>query len=236
VQDAAQNLKEAEAFQLEMRQGENRSLISDALGFPIFFERASAIFVRPNRIAADVTVKIDSLVQDFALVIIGQEQYANNRALTQGRWAKLNFAPGFSGDDIQDDTKGIDVALRNIQNLEMVGRSDIDGVAVYHVKGVVEALLVKSVTVGLMGTSEGVLPVELYVRVRDHYPARLVLVEGELDSSDLILWTIDFQGYNRDDLEVNLPEVDPTIETDLDLGGADNEETPNAEITETPAS
>lgn len=217
MQTAATNLQEAETFQMEMRHEGTSTLITEFLGFKIFFDRATALFVQPDRISALVSVQIDSIIQDFDLIIIGDDHYGKNRALTQGQWESMVLARGFNGSDIQDDEYGINVALANIEELEMIGRADVEGIPVYHLRGKVDAEHVRSVTVGLMGTAEGLIPIDVYVRVRDSYPARLILTEPRLDGEDNLdptIWTIDFVGYNRDGQAVNAPEVDVDIEDD----------------------
>lgn len=215
MQTAATNLQSAETFQMEMRHEGTSTLIAEFLDFKIFFDRATALFVKPDRISALVSVQIDSLIQDFDLVIIGDEHYGKNRILTHGQWESMVIAKGFNGGDLQDDQYGINVALENIEELNMVGRTEVDGIPVYHLTGKVDARYVRSVTVGLMGTAEGLIPVDVYVRVRDTYPARLILTEPRLDGEDSLdptVWTIDFVGYNRDGIVVNEPEVDENNE------------------------
>ncbi len=214
METAADNLQNAKTFQMEMRHDGTSTLITEFLDFKIFFERATALFVQPDRISGVVSVQIDSLIQDFDLVIIGDEHFGKNRILTQGEWESMVLARGFNGGDLQDDAYGINVALENIENLEMVGRDDVDGIPVYHLKGQVDAAYVRSVTVGLMGTAEGLVPIDVYVRVRDSYPARLILTEPRVEEDganlDPTIWTIDFVGYNRDGVAVEAPEVDLT--------------------------
>lgn len=211
MQTAAANLQDAETFQMEMRHEGTSTLITEFLGFKIFFDRATALFIQPDRISALVSVQIDSIIQDFDLIIIGDDHYGKNRVLTQGQWESMTLAPGFKGSDLQDDEYGINVALENIEQLEMVGRADVDGIPVYHLTGMVDARYVRSVTVGLMGTVEGLIPVDIYVRVRDSYPARLILTEPRSNGEDTLeptVWTIDFVGYNRDGLAVTEPDLE----------------------------
>lgn len=211
--DAADNLQNAKTFQMEMRHEGTSTLITEFLDFKIFFERATALFVQPDRISGVVSVQIDSLIQDFDLVIIGDDHYGKNRVLTQNEWESMVLARGFNGSDLQDEEYGINVALENIENLEMVGRDEVDGIPVYHLKGEVDAAYVRSVTVGLMGTAEGLVPIDVYVRVRDSYPARLILTEPRIEDGenlDPTIWTIDFVGYNRDGVAVEAPELDAT--------------------------
>lgn len=208
--DSAQNLDSASAFQLELRQSGTPTVITESLGVPITFSRAQAVFVSPDRLSALVNVAIDALTQEVELVIVGADQFANNRFITAGKWQEFTFASGFNGADLQSEAKGIGTALRNIQNLEMVGRDEINGINVYHVRGQVEANQVRSITVGLIGNKPGLIAIEVYIRSKDSYPARIVirepiLADGEGTPEDTI-WTIDFSGFNRDDLVVNAPD------------------------------
>lgn len=230
LHEAADNFEQASAFQMQLRQSGERPLIAETLGFSITFDRAEAVFVAPDRISALVNVVIDALTQELELIIIGDQQYAKNRFLTTGQWQVFPFATGFEAGDLQSPVDGIGAALRSITEATVQGRQDLDGVEVYHLTGSVPADRVASVTVGLIGTTSGTLSVEVYVRTRDSYLARIVITEPTTDDNpetEATVWTVDFTGYNRDDLAVESPE-DPlppaTPQTDDDTPATNDNE------------
>jgi hypothetical protein len=207
LNETADHFDEATAFEMQLRQNGEPTLVTEALGVPITFDRAQAIFVAPDRLSALVNVAIDALTQEVEIVVVGGDQYAKNRFLTAGQWQEFVFASGFNGRDLQSDELGIGNALRDVQNLELQGREEIDSVQVYHLTGDVDARKVRSVTVGLIGTRTGIIPIEIFVRTRDSFLARIILTEPPKDESETeTVWTVDFFGYNRDGLSVNAPD------------------------------
>jgi hypothetical protein len=220
LEEAAEHFEQATAFQMQLRQNGDPTLITEALGVAITFDRAQAVFVAPDRLSALVNVAIDALTQEVEVVVVGDAQYAKNRFLTTGQWQEFVFAKGFDGGDVQSNENGIGNALRDIQDLEMVGRDEIDSIEVFHLTGNVDARKVRSVTVGLIGTRTGTIPIEVFVRTRDSFLARIILTEPSHDeNSEATVWTVDFSGYNRDDLSVSEPD-DPlpaVADTETDM-------------------
>jgi hypothetical protein len=211
VQEAADKIDQAESFRLELRQEGPPTEIKNELDLDVTFSSADAIFVRPNRLRARVSVAIGAVTQDVQVVAVGDSQYTNNRFLTNDEWLAMTFAASFSPGDLQSAENGIGHALRTIQDIELVGREDLDGIPVYHLRGLVDASRVRSVTVGLIGTEEGKIELDVYIRTKDSFLARIVLKEPldpNAETGEQRIWNIDFTGYNNYDAsQVEEPEA-----------------------------
>ena len=211
VQEAAGKIDQAESFRLELRQEGPPTHIRNELGLDVTLNNADAIFVQPNRLRARVSVAIGQVTQDVQVVAVDDRQYANNLFLTNDEWQVMIFAANFSPQDLQSIENGIGTALRSMQNVELVGREDLDGVSVYHLHGTVDAGRVRSVTVGLIRTAEGEIGLDVYIRTKDGFPARIVLEEPpdpNAETDEPRVWNIDFTGYNNYDAsQIEEPEA-----------------------------
>ncbi|MBI5927907.1 MAG: LppX_LprAFG lipoprotein [Chloroflexi bacterium] len=220
MQDAASRIDQAQSFRLLLAQEGPATVIDNDLELAVTFNSADAIFVQPDRVFAKVSVSIEALTQEVQIIAVGENQYVNNRFLTNDQWLLMTFAHDFSPADLQSADQGIGNALRSAQNVQLVGEEDLDGVPVYHLKAVVEANKVRSVTVGLIGSREGMTEIDIYIRTRDKNLAQIRLNEPALldaESQDPTIWTISFAGYGNYETE----EIqEPTVEA----GDGDNAE------------
>lgn len=232
MQTAAVNLESADSFQMELRQSGTPTQITEVLDNPIYFDRADAVFESPDKIGGLVNVLFGEIATEVDLRIIGNEQFLKSRFLTADKWQTFTLAADFNGGDLLSAEKGISTALVSIQNAEMVGRVEIDGIPVYHVRGQVDAKKVASITVGLINTQDGLIDIEVFTRTRDSFPARIVLTEPPIvDEAGMemepTVWTISFFGYNRDDQQVSQPE--DVIESEELLGAGEDEDSGDTE-------
>jgi hypothetical protein len=231
METAADNLESAETFQMELRQSGTRTRITEVLDNPIYFDRADAVFESPDKLGGQVNVLFGEIAAEVGLRIIGTEQFLKSPILTADKWQTFTLAAGFNGGDLLSAEKGISTALVSIQNPEMVGRDEIDSIPVYHVRGQVDAKKVASITVGLINTQDGMIDIDVFVRTRDSFPAQIVLteppvVDDEGTPMDATVWTVNFFGYNRDDLGVSQPE--DVVESDELLGAGEDDDTDNS--------
>ena len=102
----------------------------------IEFMRAEAEYAAPDRIMADVKIKIGGLVVSGDFIAIGTAQYLANPTLTGGNWWKYDFVPGLDPAGILAENGGLQAALRSVRDLQLVGVENRDGVASVHVRGV----------------------------------------------------------------------------------------------------
>lgn len=212
MQEAATQIDQAQSFRLLLAQEGQPTVIANDLDLEITFNSADAIFVQPDRVRAKVSVSIEALTQEVQLIAVAENQYINNRFLTNEQWTLMTFARDFSPADLQSADQGIGNALRSAQNVQMIGEEEVDGVPVYHLKATVEANKVRSVTVGLIGTKEGAIEIDVYVRTRDKNLAQIKLTEPpqpDAESQDPTIWIISFAGYgNYKAEEVEEPQVE----------------------------
>jgi hypothetical protein len=210
MRETATNIDQAQSFRLLLDQEGQPTIIENELDIEVSFNNADAIFVQPDRVRAKVSVSIEALTQDLQIIAVSENQYVNNRFLTNDQWQAMTFAHDFSPADLQSADQGIGNALRSAQNVELVGEEELDGVPVYHLKAIVEANLVRSLTVGLIGTREGTVEIDIYIRTRDKNLAQINLNEPpDAESQESTIWTISFAGYgNYNADEITEPEVE----------------------------
>lgn len=212
IQETAANMDAAQSFRLLLDQEGQPTIIENELDIEVSFNNADAIFVQPDRVRAKVSVSIEALTQDLQIIAVGENQYVNNRFLTNDQWQAMTFAHDFSPADLQSADQGIGNALRSARNVELVGEEELEGVPVYHLKAVVEANLVRSLTVGLIGTREGTVEIDIYIRTRDKNLAQVKLNEPpqpDAESQEQTIWTISFAGYgNYNADEIAEPEAE----------------------------
>lgn len=200
ISQAATSINTAESFRLELRQEGSPTVIqTDVLADALTFNHAEAFFVSPDRSRAKVSIAIGDFTQEVLLIMVQDRQYLNNALLTGGNWQQQTLASGFTPADLQSDEKGIGAALLAIENPSLVGNEEIDGIKVYHLSGTVPAEKVRSVTVGLMASAEGMVDIDVYIRQDDtHRIARIVLEETSVASDASTSWFISFDSYNQD--------------------------------------
>lgn len=219
LEEATQQIQMAESFALEIMLTGSPVTIGVGnfplpMDLPLVFDYARGVFVAPDRISADVQVSLGDLAVSVNLIAIGEEQYMRSDTLTQGVWLQEEIIPGFRPSSLVAEEGGISSSLESIANLEMVGRTDLDGLNVYHLTGQIEARNVYSLTFGLIGTTEGLLDVDVYILTDERIVEQVVLHEPapalppasamqggtpEADDEDLepTVWTIALQGYNE---------------------------------------
>lgn len=212
MQEAAAQIDQAQSFRLLLEQEGPPTVIKNDLDLAVTFNSADAIFVQPDRVRAKVSVSIEALTQEVQIIAVSENQYVNNRFLTNDQWLLMTFAHDFSPIDLQSADQGIGNALRSAQDVQLVGEEELDGVPVYHLRAVVEANKVRSVTVGLIGSREGTTEIDVYIRTRDKNLAQIKLNEPALPDAELqdpTIWTISFAGYgNYTTEEITEPEVE----------------------------
>lgn len=215
IQDAAKNIDEAEAFVLELEhRGPDILLNVESAGVnlsaPLTMNSVQAVFVSPNKMQAEVSVSLLDASEVVNVIAIDDQQYINSNVITNStEWQEFTFTD-FQPQDLQSVENGIGSALRSMQAVTLIGETERDEIDVYHLRGTVEAAQVRSLTVGLIGTQEGQIKVDLFVRTRDAYPAEIILTEPiapDSQSTEAGVWTIRLSLYNNDNLRVDLPEI-----------------------------
>jgi hypothetical protein len=154
---------------------------------------AQGDFVRPDQLGGIVEVAIDDVSTEVAMIVIGPDQYLKHPLITLNQWQAITFSQGFNAASLTEGEDSIANALRAIQNVEYLGKTDLDGLEMHHIKGQIDAAQVSAVTVGLIGL-EGTIQIEAYIRTQDTQLEQLVLIEPVGDQTTT--WTIGLYGYN----------------------------------------
>jgi len=177
---------------------------------PLVFEYARGTYVAPDQLQATIDIRVGDAVARTELIALGTDQYLRSDLLTQGNWIREQVIDGFSPADLMAPETGIPSALTKVRNVEMVERTDLDGVPVYHLTGTIDASDVHSVTFGLMGTRSGEMRVDLYVLTDGHWLEQLVIHEPLPDDAEEGVeptrWTINVLDYNQD-ISIATPEL-----------------------------
>lgn len=177
---------------------------------PLVFEYARGTYVAPDQLQAAIDIRVGDTVARTELIALGPDQYMRSDLLTQGNWIQEQVISGFSPASLMAPETGIPSALAKVQNLEMVERTDLDGVPVYHLTGTIDASDVHALTFGLMGTRAGAMRLDLYVLTDGHWLEQLVLHEPLPDNAEEgaepTRWTINVLDYNQD-ISIATPEL-----------------------------
>ncbi|MFP4321168.1 MAG: LppX_LprAFG lipoprotein [Anaerolineales bacterium] len=212
VESAASALEDTSAFEIVLEtSGTPVQLDAGAIDFamPIMFERAEGVYVAPNRLGGTVSLRIEDAVTDANVIVVGDDQYVRHVLITLNNWQELIFSEGFNPANLTSGDESIPAALRDIQNLEYLGRTALDGIEMHHLRGEVDAIQVSAATVGLIGTEEGLIEAELFIRPGDERLEELRLEEPIPDEdTEPTQWTISFFSYGGD-FTVNQPDVSP---------------------------
>lgn len=198
VEAASEAVSQAESFRVIIeRQGAPVYIDTSDTSGVIEFMRAEADYAAPNRIRAEVKIKISGLVAGGTFIAIGADQYLANATLTGGRWWQYDFVPGLDPAAILAEDGGLRAALRTMHDLELVGVEDVDGAQSYHVRGTGNGRDVGSLTLGLIGGED--VAVDAWIRADDMRVVRVAVVEPNRPLPDGVdeppSWTIELYDY-----------------------------------------
>lgn len=208
INNAASKIDEASTFELVLEASGTPVLLNAGeigLNQELAFRRAQGVFVSPDKLGGTVEIALEDVITELEIILVGNQQFIKQSFITQGKWQEMTFSPTFTPASLKDE-EGIANAIRSMQQVEYVGEEDLDGLPVYHIRGVVDAALVKSVTVGFIGTSNGNIQSDLYVRKEDGLLEKLVLQEPlQEGAEEPTVWTISLYNYNEE-YTIEIPE------------------------------
>ncbi|MBN1679277.1 MAG: LppX_LprAFG lipoprotein [Anaerolineae bacterium] len=216
LNEAAGKVQNADTFMLEIGVSGYPVFIDtgDAfnLDIPLTFQYAEDVaFDTPNALhAKTVQFNIGDVGLTAELIGISDQQYLRSDLLTRGQWLNQQIIPGFTPESLMTDDGGIAHALESIVDVDMVGKKDLDGVDVYHVRGTIDAASVNSLTFGLIGTKSGLLDIDVTILTGERVVYQIVLTEPlpeGVDDQDPTVWTIELHDYNTP-LTIAAPEPD----------------------------
>jgi hypothetical protein len=168
---------------------------------PLYFKYAKGVFQAPDRLEATIEFSVGVVSTTATLIAIDHDHYLRSDLLTANHWINAEIIPGFSPASLTARPGGIASALESINNLEMVGQEDMDGLEVFHLRGTVQASAFYSLTFGLIRTQTGEINIEVFITVSDHRVAVIKLYEpppADVTNSEDTTWAINILDYNRD--------------------------------------
>lgn len=199
LQQAAQHIQDADSFAVTIER-EGAPAIIDVAGI-INFVRATGSYVAPDRVQARVRALVVGIAGDVDVIAVGDQQYYRHSILTGGQWLNAIFSPGFNAQEFVQSERGIVRALNAVTALENAGVEDIDGVPMWHLHGEAIGSEVSVLTFGLIPAQSDVI-VDVYIRMDDGYPERLIVLEPETGVQDeqgqplTRTWTVELYDYN----------------------------------------
>ncbi len=196
LEDAAAYIRQAESFAVTIERT-GAPVYVDTQGLIVFL-RANGAYVAPDRVQARVRVLVGGIAGDIDVIAIGDDQYYRHSILTGGRWYNAPFSPGFNAENLVRSPGGLSRAMSALNNIELLGVEDVDGVAMWHLKGTAVGSEVAALTFELIPAEADVL-VDLYIRTNDGHAERLVIVQPDTVSADEPVpstWTVEVYDYN----------------------------------------
>jgi hypothetical protein len=180
----------------------------------ITFKNAEGDYSKPDKFRAKLKVTVAIAQVDAETVGMNGQQYLLLTNLSKS-WVTLPANIGFKPDVLFDPQKGIGAVVTKTQNLELVGTEQLDGVDVYHLKGIVKGPDISPITAGTLGKND--VNFEVWTGKNDFYVRRVTFKEISTDpnASD---WQLDFSKFN-DPVNITLPQgITPVAATTTSTG------------------
>jgi hypothetical protein len=200
---AASNISATESFRMSVDRTGADYFITTDFG-DVAFRRATAQYVAPNVMQANVRVVAGSITIDVEVFSRGENQWFRG-IWTNNIWVNATFAPGFNPEALIAQETGFQAALNALLELEMVGVEELeDGTPVYHLHAVAKGEDVSALMVGLISAT-GNVEVDVYIHQNDLYPVRFVIVQPDTVTEaepDPTTWTVDVYDLNAE------PDID----------------------------
>jgi len=194
---AADILLNADTFQLEINQTGTPYVFTIDIGqgqIETYLRRVVGQFIAPDEVYATANVIAGNFPIDLTLYGKADDQWFNPSGLT---WVNAPFADGFDPRRVVGEDSGFRKALNSLSELQYVGIEDFYGVQVYHIKGVGNAEDVSALLVGMIEFTVP-LPLDVYLRVEDNVPVRMIITQPETatDETANTQWTIEVFDIN----------------------------------------
>ncbi len=206
ITEAAENIREAESFRLEVQQSGVDYLVNTELG-SVAFRRAEAQYVAPDVLQASVRLIAGGLPADVDIFSLGEKQWFRNAILTAGQWYHAPFAAGFNPEILIAQETGFKAALESLIDLSYRGVVSLeDGTRTHHLTGSANGVNIAALLAGMV-EMPGVVTVEVFIDIAELIPVRFIIVQPETatDSQDPTEWKVDVFGFDEEP-EIDYPE------------------------------
>jgi hypothetical protein len=117
---------------------------------------------------------------------------------------------GFTLDGLTSGDTALSSALATLTDVRMVGQEKLNKENVDHLRGQVQADSLYALTLGLIGSSQQPLPVDLYIVPKGQVIRQIVVLSPEgVASTESTTWTITLTEYNEQ-VTISVPTPEPT--------------------------
>ncbi len=214
LDESAGHIRDASSFGLEIDvSGFPVELTASGLNLPVDvplqFKYARGVFEAPDRVDVHIQFSLGEVSTTAELIAIDREHYLRGD-ITSNHWIQEELIEGFTPKSLVAGAGGIPDALMSISNADMLGKTDLDGLNVYHVRGDIEASAVHALTFGLIRMLSGQLQIDVFIEVDDHEVAQIMLVEPpptESADEEPTTWLINLMEYNKD-VSISAPDLE----------------------------
>lgn len=211
---SVEQITEAESIELEM----------DVTGYPVeievvnlelpdelplYFRYARGIYQAPDRINANIQFSLGNFSTTADLIALNQDHYFRGDLLTANRWINAELIPGFSPAALLSPEIGIPFALASITGLQIIERTRLRGIDVFHLTGSIQASAVHTLTFGMIRSKNGELSIEVYISANDSRVAQIKLIDPAPvdESEEPTTWYVNILDYNQD-VSIDAPTME----------------------------
>lgn len=216
LDESASYIQNARSFGLEMDvSGYPVEISIENLDVPadtaLQFKYAKGVFQAPDRIDANIQFSLGDFTTSAELIALDRDHYFRAE-MFGNHWLAGELISGFSPASLVAQPGGISYALQSISDLQMVGKTDLDGLSVFRLSGTIQASDVHSLTWGLIRTQEGLLKIEVFIQVKDRRVAQITLFDpppADEQDQEQTTWKISIMGYDQD-VSITPPPIEKT--------------------------
>lgn len=159
---------------------------------------AEGDLARPQSVEATASIAISLVTLDVSLIFIGDDAYMTD--FLTGSWGPAPDDFSYNPALLLSQTEGLGPVLRSLQDPEVVGREDVDGVDTVHLRGSVSDDQIEDLTAGaITGDPIGV---DIWFDAETLDVVRLALAEPE----DGTVWIIRLSGHDEP-VTIEAPDV-----------------------------
>ncbi len=210
VTTAAENIRETDTFRMLVERTGAPYFIQTDLG-NVAFRRASAQYVAPDVMEAQVRLIAAGLPTEVGVFSRGERQWYRNDILTGGQWYNAPFSPGFNPQTLIAEETGFQQSLQALIGMTYAGEETLeDGSPVFHLDATANGGDVTALLAGLIEMG-GTVDVDVYIHRETRLPVRFVIVQPgtvTAEEPEPTTWTIDIYDINAP-AEINDPEASP---------------------------
>jgi hypothetical protein len=159
---------------------------------------AEGDLLRPQSVEALASVAISLVTLDVSLIFIGDDAYMTD--FLTGDWGPAPDDFTYNPALLLSTTDGLGPVLEALEDPEVVGREQVDGVDTVHMRGTVDQSLIDDMTAGAITGDE--IGVDIWFDAETLDVVKIDLAEPD----DGTTWIISLSNHN-DPVEIEAPDV-----------------------------